>query len=90
LRANAIREAIEEIGQEPVLGQALEPMILWNEVPETGSEKPQAILLIHFLATIKGEPKAGEQVLAMAWFDIHYLPPDCATNVKPIIAGYLN
>ena len=89
LEENAIREAKEEIGVEVKLIKALKPMVIWNEIPETGSEQPEAIILIHYLATINQEPKAGEQVLAMDWFDINNLPNDCAPNVRPVIEDYL-
>jgi ADP-ribose pyrophosphatase YjhB (NUDIX family) len=90
LEENAIREAKEEIGLEVKLIKPLKPMIVWNEIPETGSEQPEAIILIHYLATIDQEPIAGEQTLKMEWFDINNLPDDCAPNVKPVIENYIN
>lgn len=89
LEENAIREAKEEIGVEVKLIKPLKPMIIWNEVPETGTEKPEAIILIHYLASIENEPTRGDQVLAMEWFDINDLPDDCAPNVKPLIKNFL-
>lgn len=89
LEENAIREAKEEIGIEVKLIKPLKPMIIWNEIPETGSDKPQVIVLIHYLAEISEEPIQGEQTLAMEWFDINNLPPDCSTNVRPVIEEYL-
>lgn len=90
LEENAIREAKEEIGVEVKLIKPLKPMIIWNEVPETGTEKPEAIILIHYLASIENEPTRGDQVLAMEWFDINELPDDCAPNVKPVVRSYLD
>ncbi len=90
LEENAIREAGEEIGVEVKLTKPLKPMIVWQEIPETGTQKPEAIVLIHYLATISEEPKKGEQVLAMDWFDINNLPEDCAPNIRPIIEEYLS
>lgn len=89
LEENAIREAKEEIGVTVRLLRPLKPMILWNEVPETGSNQPQAIILIHYLAEIDEEPKQGEEILAMEWFDINNLPSDCAPNIKEVISDYL-
>ncbi|MEK7167704.1 MAG: NUDIX hydrolase [Patescibacteria group bacterium] len=89
LEENAIREAKEEIGVEVKLIKALKPMILWQETPETGSEKPEAIVLIHYLASVDQEPVPGPQTLAMDWFDIHNLPEGCAPNVMPLIEDYL-
>lgn len=89
LEENAIREAKEEIGVTVKLIHPLKPMIIWNELPETGLDKPQAIVLIHYLAEITEEPKPGEEILAMDWFDINNLPDDCAPNVKAVIEEYL-
>ncbi len=89
LEENAIREAKEEVGTEVKLIRPLKPMIVWNETPEIGSEKPEAIVLIHYLATIDIEPIKGEETLAMEWFDINKLPDDCSPNIKPVIEDYL-
>ena len=85
LRENAIREAKEEIGIEVKLIADLPVIELWNEIPESGSAKPELIILIHYLATIKEEPKAGKEIKTMKWFDIKDLPDNCASNVKPIV-----
>lgn len=89
LEASAIREAREEIGVTVKLIKPLKPMIIWKEIPETGSDQPQAIILIHYLAEISEEPIKGEQILALDWFAINNLPSDSAPNVKPVIAEYL-
>ncbi|MFA5047425.1 MAG: NUDIX hydrolase [Patescibacteria group bacterium] len=88
LEENAIREAKEEIGVTVRLIRPLKPMIVWNEVPETGDDQPQAIVLIHYLAEIAEEPIKGEEVLALDWFDINNLPEDAAPNVRPVIEEY--
>lgn len=90
LEENAIREAQEEIGLEVKLIKPLKSMVIWNEIPETGSNQPQAIILIHYLAEISAEPQAGKDILALEWFDINNLPDDCSPNIKPVIAEYLN
>jgi ADP-ribose pyrophosphatase YjhB (NUDIX family) len=89
LEANAIREAKEEIGVEVTLLSPLKPMVLWNEIPETGSTTPQAIILIHYLATISAEPIQGKEILAMEWFPLNALPTDLSANVRPVIEEYL-
>lgn len=81
----AIREAKEEIGVDVKLLKPLKPLIIWNEIPETGSDKPQVIVLLHYLAEIAEEPIAGPEILAMEWFDINDLPADCSPNVFEII-----
>ena len=88
LKENAIREAKEEINVEVKLTDCLPTMELWQEVPESGTEKPELILLVHYLAEIKDEPIAGEEIKAMQWFDINNLPEDCAPNVKFIFDYY--
>jgi ADP-ribose pyrophosphatase YjhB (NUDIX family) len=85
LKENAIREAKEEINVEVKLIADLPVIELWNEVPESSSEKPELMILIHYLAEITEEPKVGEEVKAMDWFDVNNLPENCAPNVKPII-----
>jgi ADP-ribose pyrophosphatase YjhB (NUDIX family) len=82
---NAIREAKEEIGIEVKLIRPLKTIILWNEIPETGSINPQAIVLLHYLAEINSEPIAGQDIKEMGWFDVDNLPNDCQENVRTII-----
>lgn len=89
LEANAIREAQEEIGVLVKLIKPLKPMVVWNETPESSTEKPEVIVLIHYLAEINAEPIKGEQTLALEWFDIENLPSGVAPNVGPVIAEYL-
>jgi ADP-ribose pyrophosphatase YjhB (NUDIX family) len=89
LEQTAEREAKQEIGVAVKLIKPLQPMIVWNEIPETGSSQPQAIVLIHYLAEISEEPIKGEEILAMNWFDVNNLPEDCSPNIKPVINEYL-
>jgi ADP-ribose pyrophosphatase YjhB (NUDIX family) len=88
LKENAVREAQEEIGVKVKIIGELPIVALWQEDPETGQEKPELILLIHYLATINQKPKPNKEILAMRWFDIDKLPTDCAPNIKPIIQPY--
>lgn len=85
LEATAIREAKEEIGVEVRLIRPLKPIILWDEMPETGTNNPLAVILIHYLAEIIEEPVKGAEILAMEWFNINDLPPDCSPNVFEIM-----
>jgi len=88
LKKNAIREAKIEIGLEVKTIGELPTIELWQETPEVNSEQPELIILVHYLAEIDGEPKKGEEVLDMQWFDINSLPNDCSPNIKPIIQAY--
>lgn len=88
LKENAIREAKEEIGVTVKIIGDLPIMELWKEIPETGAEQPEIILLIHYLAKINKEPKSGPEITDMQWFDINNLPSDCSPNIKPIIKAY--
>lgn len=89
LEENAIREAKEEIGVAVRLIKPLKPLIVWNEIPETGSGQPEAIILIHYLAAIDDEPVQGDQISALEWFDVNNLPEDCSPNIRPVIGEYL-
>lgn len=90
LKQAARQEALEEVGVDVELKQPLCPIALWHQEPESGSEKPQVILLIHYLAEIRDgkNPVAGPDILAMEWFDIDDLPSDCSPNVEPVIEEY--
>ncbi len=88
LKENAIREAKEEIGVEVKIIKELPTLELWQETPETGDQKPELIILVHYLAEINSEPIKGKKTLAIQWFDIDNLPPDCSPNIKPIIEAY--
>lgn len=85
LKENAIREAQEEIGVAIKIIKELSTLEFWNETPESGEDKPELIILVHYLAEINDKPIQGKEILAMQWFDINNLPNDCAPNIKPII-----
>ena len=89
LEGTAVREAMEEIGREVTLLSPLKPMLLWNEVSDSGSEVPHVTALIHYLAKLTGEPVQGKDILAMQWFALDALPPDCSPNIAPVIEDYL-
>ena len=89
LEGNAVREAIEEIGREVTLIRPLKPIILWNEVPDSSVDVPQATVLIHYLAKLTGEPTQGAEILAMQWFALDALPEDSSPNIAPVIEDYL-
>lgn len=88
LKENAIREAKEEIGVTIKIIGELPVMALWQENPETGREKPELIILVHYLATINRQPRPNKEILAINWFNINHLPADSAPNVKSIIQAY--
>ena len=88
LRENAIRESKEEIGVKIKIIDDLPTLELWNEIPETGNDKPELIVLVHYLAEINKEPQAGPEIIDMQWFNINSLPDNCSPNVKPIIDYY--
>ena len=89
LEANAVLEAKQEVGVTVTLHSAIKPMVLWNEVPETGTGTPEVIVLVHFLATISEEPVGGSEILSMEWFPLDALPADASPNIAPVIAEYL-
>jgi 8-oxo-dGTP pyrophosphatase MutT (NUDIX family) len=91
LKNNAIREAKEEIGINVKIIADLPIWAIWKGTPDNGQEKPELIILVHYLAEIRQEPKQGREILAMRWFDINKLPVDCAPNIRPIVkaAKYL-
>lgn len=88
LEENAVREAKEEIGVKVKIVADLPVITLWQGKPEGGKEKPELIILIHYLATINQTPKPGKEILALQWFDINRLPKDTAPNVRPVIQAY--
>ena len=88
LKDNAVREAKEEIGVEVKIISELPTLELWQEIPETGNQQPELIILVHYLAEIKNKPIQSNEILAMDWFNINKLPTDCAPNIKPIIKAY--
>jgi len=78
----AKREVMEEMGLEVELIRPLKPMMY--EFPE------KTVILIHYLATRKGDINPGEEILEWQWFDIYNLPKDCAPNIQPVIDEYLS
>ncbi len=88
LEAAAIREAREELGVEITLGAPLPPMLLWNEVPESGIKRPSVIVLVHFLGTFVGVPTPGVDIKALDWFPVDALLSDCAPNVAFVLGAH--
>lgn len=77
----AKREVMEEMGLEVDLIRPLKPMMI--DMPD------KVVILVHYLATRKGEVKPGVDILEWSWFDIKDLPHDSAPNIKPVISEYL-
>ena len=48
LENNAIREAQEEIGVKIKIISELPTLELWQEIPETGDQQPELIILVHY------------------------------------------
>lgn len=78
----AKREVMEEMGLEVELIRPLKPMMI--DMPD------KVVILIHYLATRKGEIRPGVDILEWDWFDVHNLPEDSAPNIKSVIEEYLN
>ncbi len=76
----AKREVMEEMGLEIEIIRPLKPMMI--AFPD------KVVVLIHYLATRRGEIKPGKDILAWDWFDTDNLPDDCAPNIKPVIEEY--
>ena len=91
VKENAIRETKEEIGVKPKI-IATNPSVvsLWNQIPESGIEIPEFMILLNYLAEINQEPVAGKEIKKMQWIDIENLPNDCSPNIKPGIEDYKN
>jgi ADP-ribose pyrophosphatase YjhB (NUDIX family) len=77
----AKREVMEEMGLEVELIRPLKPMMI--DLPD------KVVILIHYLATRKGEIVPGDDILEWGWFDIKNLPKDVAPNINPVIEEYL-
>lgn len=78
----AIREAKEELGIDVTLEGA--PVVVSLEMDG------KQVLLIHYRATMTGEPRPGRDVREWGWHDVHDLPSDCAPNIKIIVDKLLN
>jgi len=77
MKETAIREAKEELGVDVELEG--DPILVAFEV------EGKHIILVHYRATMKGEPMALRDVREWAWHDMQDLPDDCAPNIKPVI-----
>jgi ADP-ribose pyrophosphatase YjhB (NUDIX family) len=78
----ARREVMEEMGIKIEIVRPLKPMMV--------DMSDKVVVLIHYLATRKGELKPGKDILEWGWFDIYSLPADCAPNIQPVIEEYLS
>ena len=67
IKENAIRETQEEIGVEPKIIHPTPSVVsLWQQVPESGSQVPEFMILSNYLAEINSEPVADNEILAIA------------------------
>ncbi len=78
----AKREVMEEMGLAVDIIRPLKPMMI--DMPD------KVVILIHYLATRKGEITPGADIREWEWFDVHNLPADCAPNIAPVIEEYLS
>ena len=46
------------------------------------------VILVHWLAKRKGEPKIGEDVKRVDWLDVNNLPDSIGPNVKPVLKHF--
>lgn len=83
LRDACHREVKEEMGIDIEIITPLKPMLITRP-----DEPGQYVVLIHYLATRKGEIVPGEDIVEWKWFNIDKLPSDCAPNIKPVIKEY--
>ncbi|MDD2730737.1 MAG: NUDIX domain-containing protein [Candidatus Portnoybacteria bacterium] len=78
------REAKEEMGFDIKIVRPLKPMM----VSKSGDPNAQ-VVLIHYLAERLGKINLGADIKEAKWFSVNDLPPDCAPNIKPVVAEYL-
>ena len=79
LRETCKIETRQEICCDIEIIKALEPLMLWKK-PHTGEKIP--IVLIHWLAKLKGKPKKGRHTKEIVWIDSRYKGYKLAPNVK--------
>ncbi len=81
LESWAAKKVKEEMGLTVKIIRPLKPMVIWQEA--------ETIILIHYLAEmVSTEIKPADYIKEYDWFDINNLPPDCAPNIKPVIAEF--
>ncbi|HYE60252.1 MAG TPA: NUDIX domain-containing protein [Candidatus Kapabacteria bacterium] len=79
------REVMEEMGIEVDIIRPLRPMIV-----KRPDQPDKLAVLIHFLATRRGEIAPGENIVEWGWHDIQALPDNAAPNVRSVIENYLS
>ena len=72
-------ETKQEIKCDIEIIKELEPLMLWKK-PHSGEEMP--VVLIHWLAKIKGIPRKGRHTKEIFWIDSRYKGYKLAPNVK--------
>lgn len=75
------REVKEEMGIEIDIIRPLRPLL--------HKHKGRVIVLIHYLATRRGEITPGENIVDWGWHDIHALPDNCTPNVYEVVKDVL-
>ena len=72
-------ETRQEICCDIEIIKELEPLMLWKK-PHTGEKIP--VVLIHWLAKLKGNPKKGKHTKEILWINSKYKGYKLAPNVK--------
>ncbi len=75
------REVKEEMGIEVNIIRPLETLLIKR--PDGNGHA----VLVHYLATRRGEITKGEGIVEYGWFDINSLPTNCAPNVYTITSS---
>jgi ADP-ribose pyrophosphatase YjhB (NUDIX family) len=78
------REVREEMGIEVDIIRPLETLLIKR------SDGEGHAVLVHYLASRRGEIIKGDGIVEYGWFDIGNLPENCAENVYTIIDHILS
>lgn len=86
------REVEEELGIKIKIIRPLKPMMLKKDDSSSealAKDENTQVVLIHYLANRLGKITPSKDIREWAWHDIRTLPNNCAPNIEPVIAEYL-